>query len=67
MMDGPEVKKMNKIKHSFSHYNLEATPYLIKLDNKKKFKNSVWVNNKNVESLGIPAPVKRTINKITML
>lgn len=62
-----KVKKMNKIKHSFSHYNLEVTPFLVKLDHKKKFKNSVWVNNKNVESLGIPAPVKKTINKLTAL
>ena len=59
------IKKLNKVKHSFSHYNLEAIPYLVKLKSNKKYKNSVWVDYKNVGSLGLPAPIKKTINQIT--
>jgi|TARA_B110001454_G_scaffold139024_1_gene129145 A/G-specific adenine glycosylase len=59
------IKKLNKVKHSFSHYNLEAIPYLAKLKSNKKYKNSVWVDYKNVGSLGLPAPIKKTINQIT--
>ena len=59
------IKKLSKVKHSFSHYNLEAIPYLAKLESNKKYKNSVWVDYKNVESLGLPAPIKKTINQLT--
>ena len=51
-------KKLNKVKHSFSHYNLEAIPYLAELETKKSYKNTVWVNPKNVKSLALPGPVK---------
>ncbi len=60
-----EIKKLNKVKHNFSHFNLEAIPYLVKVKKGKKIKNTVWVDFKNVESLGLPAPVKKTINQIT--
>ena len=62
---GNLLKKLSKVKHSFSHYNLEAIPYLAKLESNKKYKNSVWVDYKNVESLGLPAPIKKTINQLT--
>ncbi len=65
-LEKSRIIKLDKIKHSFSHYHLEATPYVAKVKNKKKFKNSVWVNNKNVESLGVPTPIKRTIRQISM-
>ena len=60
------IKKLKKVKHNFSHFNLEAIPYLVKVKKGKKIKNTVWVNFKNVESLGLPAPIKKTINQITM-
>ena len=59
------LKRLNKVKHNFSHYKLEAIPYLAELKTQKKYKNSVWVNPKNVESLGLPTPIKRTIEQIT--
>ena len=65
LVKNPKLKKLNKVKHSFSHYNLEAIPYLAKLESNKKYKNSVWVDYKNVESLGLPAPIKKTINQLT--
>ena len=61
----PKFKKLNKVKHSFSHFKLEAIPYLAELKAHKKYKNTVWVNSKNVESLGLPTPVKRIIEQIT--
>ena len=63
--DNLDIKRLNKVKHSFSHYNLEAIPYLVKVQSSKKCKNSVWVNYKNIESLGLPAPIKKTIYQIT--
>ena len=59
------IKKLNKVKHNFSHFNLEAIPYLVKVKKGKKIKNTVWVDFKNVESLGLPSPVKKTIHQIT--
>jgi len=61
-----DIKKLNKVKHNFSHFKLEATPYLVKVKKDKKIKNTVWVDFKNAESLGLPAPVKKTINQITI-
>ena len=61
----PKFKRLTKVKHSFSHFKLEAIPYLAELKTRKKYKNTVWVNSKNVESLGLPTPVKRTIEQIT--
>ena len=63
--DNLDIKRLNKVKHSFSHHNLEAIPYLVKVQSSKKCKNSVWVNYKNIESLGLPAPIKKTIYQIT--
>ena len=58
LVKNPKLKKLNKVKHSFSHYNLEAIPYLAELETKKSYKNAVWVNPKNVKSLALPGPVK---------
>lgn len=60
----PSLMQIKKVKHSFSHFNLEAIPYLIKIKENKSFKNTVWVDSKNIESLGIPSPVKKTIKEI---
>ena len=66
LSSSPDNKETKKVKHNFSHFNLEAIPYLVKVKKGKKIKNTVWVDFKNVESLGLPAPVKKTINQITM-
>jgi len=60
----PSLIQIKKVKHSFSHFNLEAIPYLVKIKEKKSIKNTVWVDSKNIESLGIPSPVKKTIKEI---
>ena len=65
--ENKHLKQLNEVKHSFSHYNLVATPYLVELNKNTKYKNTIWVNSKNVESLGVPAPVKKTIDQLTNL
>lgn len=63
-MNNPVLKTLHAVKHSFSHYNLKAFPYIVKIKENKKFKNTIWVDSKNIESLGMPSPVKETIKKI---
>ena len=59
-----KLEQLSKVKHNFSHYQLEAIPYLMELNTNKKYKNTVWVNTKNVESMGMPSPIKKIIEEI---
>ena len=59
-----KLKKLKKIKHNFSHYRLEAIPYTAKINVGDKYKNTKWVSSRNIDSLGMPAPIKKLIQKI---
>ena len=57
-----DLKTYPDINHSFSHLNLNAKLFLLKLNedinyniNKEKY---VWVDRKGLKALGIPTPVK---------
>ena len=60
-----KLKKLKKIKYSFSHYRLEAIPYSTEINMCNKYKNTKWVSSRNIDSLGIPAPIKKFIQGIS--
>jgi len=60
-----KLKKLKKIKYSFSHYRLEAIPYSTEINMCNKYKNTKWVSSRNIDSLGIPAPIKKLIQGIS--
>ena len=66
-IENRNLHPLKTVKHSFSHYNLVAIPYVIEVKKSAIYKNTVWVNPINVESLGIPAPIKKTMQQVTTL
>ncbi|SVD86275.1 uncharacterized protein METZ01_LOCUS439129, partial [marine metagenome] len=60
-----KLKKLKKIKHSFSHYRLEAIPYSTEINMGNKYKNTKWVSLRNMDSFGMPAPIKKLIQEIS--
>ena len=64
------VKKNNKIrpiKNEFSHYSMQATPINLnlKIGHKKLNEKFIWLNAKNINSRGLPSPIKKTIVKLS--
>lgn len=53
-------------RHTFSHYHLDYTPVLIQTDNPINFVmeagQTVWYNTKQINNLGLPAPIKKLLN-----
>lgn len=56
----------NTFRHTFSHYHLEITPVLLKLDKTSISENdSLWYNPAlSDEEIGLAAPVKKLISKL---
>ncbi|MDG2060745.1 MAG: A/G-specific adenine glycosylase [SAR86 cluster bacterium] len=61
--------KKKPIKHTFSHYNLEAIPINICLApyRTKLPKELIWLGAKNINSIGLPSPIKKTIVKLSRI
>ena len=60
-------KKKLKIKHSFSHYNLDIDSLILKFEsNSEKIlgNNQMWFNLNDLKSVGTPAPVSKIIEKV---
>ena len=56
-----------KIKHSFSHYNLDIDSLILKFESdfsKKLGNNQMWLNVNDLKSVGTPAPVTKIIEKV---
>ena len=56
-----------KIKHSFSHYNLDIDSLILKFESdssKKLGNNQMWFNVNDLKSVGTPAPVSEIIEKV---
>ena len=56
-----------KIKHSFSHYNLDIDSLILKFESessKKLVNNQTWFNVSDLKSIGTPAPVSKIIEKV---
>jgi A/G-specific adenine glycosylase len=56
-------------RHTFSHYHLDYTPVLIQTDNPINFvmeaNQAVWYNAEQIDTLGLPAPIKRLLQQHT--
>ncbi|UOA09902.1 A/G-specific adenine glycosylase [Methylobacter sp. S3L5C] len=56
-------------RHTFSHYHLDYTPVLIQTDNLINFvmeaNQTVWYNAKQINLLGLPAPIKLLLQQHT--
>jgi A/G-specific adenine glycosylase len=54
--------------HSFSHYQLNFTPILAKVQNPNnnvmEADSHVWYKARDIEQLGLPAPIKRLLQQI---
>ena len=60
-------KEKLKIKHSFSHYNLDIDSLILKFEsNSEKIlgNNRMWFNLNDLKSVGTPAPVSKIIEKV---
>ena len=61
------LKDKLKIKHSFSHYNLDIDSLILKFEsNSEKIlgNNQMWFNLNDLKSVGTPAPVSKIIEKV---
>ncbi len=56
-------------RHTFSHYHLDYTPVIIQTDNPTNFvmeaNQTVWYNAEQINSLGLPAPIKLLLQQHT--
>lgn len=56
-------------RHTFSHYHLDYTPVLMQTDNLINFvmeaNQTVWYNAKQINTLGLPAPIKLLLQQHT--
>jgi len=56
-------------RHTFSHYHLDYTPVLVQTDNPINFvmeaSQTVWYNARQINALGLPAPIKLLLQQHT--
>lgn len=61
------TKILPKLQHSFTHYQLEYTPVLATLkypnNNVMEANSRLWYKAADIETLGLPTPVKRLLQK----
>ena len=61
------VKHLDEQRHTFSHYHLDYTTVLIKtenpINNVMEDNQAVWYKAKQIKTLGLPAPIKRLLQK----
>lgn len=57
------------VEHHFSHYKLKASVFTTQIENKEDFKikeQSMWIGYDQVQSVGVPAPIKKIIKEISL-
>ena len=61
-------QKLNKQRHTFSHYHLDYTPILINTQNHNnnvmEANQAVWYKSEQINSLGLPAPTKKLLQNL---
>ena len=60
-------KEFSKIEHHFSHYKLKASILTTQIENKEEStikERSMWIGSDQVQSIGVPAPIKKIIKEI---
>jgi A/G-specific adenine glycosylase len=64
-----DSKTLATRRHTFSHYHLDYTPVLIQTDNPINFvmdaSQTVWYNAEQINTLGLPAPIKLLLQQHT--
>ena len=64
-----DSKTLATRRHTFSHYHLDYTPVLIQTDNPINFvmeaSQTVWYNAEQINTLGLPAPIKQLLQQHT--
>jgi A/G-specific adenine glycosylase len=64
-----ETQTLATRRHTFSHYHLDYTPVLIQTDNPINFvmeaNLAVWYNSEQINTLGLPAPIKLLLQQHT--
>ncbi len=58
-------KQLIRLRHTFSHYHLDYTPFEVKIENPinnvMEANRSVWYKTEQIDSLGLPAPIKKLL------
>lgn len=59
------IKQLNQQRHTFSHYHLDFTAVIVKIENHINIvmegRQSVWYKMDRVNFLGLPAPIKKLL------
>ncbi len=59
------VSQLDEQRHTFSHYHLDYTPFVVKIENPinnvMEANQSVWYNFEQINSLGLASPIKRLL------
>ncbi len=62
-----DVQEYDAVRHTFSHFHLDITPCLARLQNPAfsvmEGDGGVWYNTGQQQALGLPAPVQRLLDK----
>ena len=67
-MKPDSVKTMIAFRHTFSHYHLDITPVLVKLDKQPDLimegTKGLWYNLSQPKEIGLAAPVKQLLESL---
>jgi len=59
------VTQLDEQRHTFSHYHLDYTPFIVQIENPinnvMEANQSVWYNLEQINSLGLASPIKRLL------
>lgn len=62
------IEEWNAYRHTFSHYHLDITPVLIQLSKTpRRMGDGLWYNLHRPDAVGLSAPVKKLLEKLTQL
>ncbi len=63
-----EIQQHDVVRHTFSHFHLDITPCLVRLQNPvfsvMDGHEGVWYNTRQPGALGLPAPVQRLLQRL---
>lgn len=59
------ITKLDEQRHTFSHYHLDYTPFVVKVENPinnvMEAKQSIWYKTEQIQMLGLATPIKRLL------
>lgn len=67
LSDAPAASALAPVRHSFTHFSLTIQPWLVeleKLPHALNEANHVWVALSTLESIGLPAPIRRLLKSL---